>query len=438
MSHPLPVSNVFRDDEVRESLTADEALAARSGERAAAVPGSEDPRGRAVTDHDPRDGRGAVAPAGCPGGHVGRADPGAPGPDRRRRHRDPRLPPRRRRGRAGDGPRHRRPSFRRRGAAPAGRRSDRGQGRHHHQGHAHHCGLAHPRGLGAAVRRHRHATPQGGRPAHPRQDQHGRVRDGLVHRALRLRPDAQPMGHRPHPRRLRRRLGGCGRRVRGPARDRHRHRRLDPPARRDDRHRRRQADLRRRLALRARSRSPAASTRPARSPVRCSTPPCCTRSSPATTRWTRPASTHPVPAVVAAARRADVKGLRIGVVTELGGEGFQPGRRSRVQRGARAARGRRCRDRRGLLPELRLRPRRVLPDPAERGAQQPRPVRRDALRPARRARRRRRPERRAGHGGQPRRGLRRRGQAPHHPRAPTRCPAATTTPTTARRRRSAR
>ena len=28
MSHPLPVSNVFRDDEVRESLTAEAALAA--------------------------------------------------------------------------------------------------------------------------------------------------------------------------------------------------------------------------------------------------------------------------------------------------------------------------------------------------------------------------------------------------------------------------
>lgn len=28
MSHPLPVSNVFRTDEVRESLTAEEALAA--------------------------------------------------------------------------------------------------------------------------------------------------------------------------------------------------------------------------------------------------------------------------------------------------------------------------------------------------------------------------------------------------------------------------
>ena len=33
----------------------------------------------------------------------------------------------------------------------------------------------------------------------------------------------------------------------------------------------------------------------------------------------------PVPDVVGAARRADVKGLRIGVVTELGGEGYQPG-----------------------------------------------------------------------------------------------------------------
>ncbi|MET0819547.1 MAG: amidase family protein, partial [Aeromicrobium sp.] len=32
-----------------------------------------------------------------------------------------------------------------------------------------------------------------------------------------------------------------------------------------------------------------------------------------------------VPAVVAAARRADVKGLRVGIVRELGGEGFQPG-----------------------------------------------------------------------------------------------------------------
>src|SRR5437764_1067966 len=34
----------------------------------------------------------------------------------------------------------------------------------------------------------------------------------------------------------------------------------------------------------------------------------------------------PVPPVVAAARQADVAGMRIGVVAELGGEGYQPGR----------------------------------------------------------------------------------------------------------------
>ncbi len=39
----------------------------------------------------------------------------------------------------------------------------------------------------------------------------------------------------------------------------------------------------------------------------------------------------PVPPVVEAARRADVAGLRIGVVTELGGEGFQPGVRARFE-----------------------------------------------------------------------------------------------------------
>ncbi len=37
----------------------------------------------------------------------------------------------------------------------------------------------------------------------------------------------------------------------------------------------------------------------------------------------------PVPLVVAAARKADVAGLRVGVITELGGEGFEPGVRAR-------------------------------------------------------------------------------------------------------------
>jgi aspartyl-tRNA(Asn)/glutamyl-tRNA(Gln) amidotransferase subunit A len=39
----------------------------------------------------------------------------------------------------------------------------------------------------------------------------------------------------------------------------------------------------------------------------------------------------PVPRVVEAARQADVKGLRIAVVTELGGEGYQPGVRQRFE-----------------------------------------------------------------------------------------------------------
>ncbi|MEW1954072.1 Asp-tRNA(Asn)/Glu-tRNA(Gln) amidotransferase subunit GatA [Terrabacter sp. NPDC080008] len=37
----------------------------------------------------------------------------------------------------------------------------------------------------------------------------------------------------------------------------------------------------------------------------------------------------PVPAVVEAARRADVRGMKVGVVKELGGEGYQPGVRAR-------------------------------------------------------------------------------------------------------------
>ncbi|WP_137123175.1 Asp-tRNA(Asn)/Glu-tRNA(Gln) amidotransferase subunit GatA [Segeticoccus rhizosphaerae] len=39
----------------------------------------------------------------------------------------------------------------------------------------------------------------------------------------------------------------------------------------------------------------------------------------------------PVPPVVEAARRADVRGLRVGVVKELGGEGYQPGVRTRFE-----------------------------------------------------------------------------------------------------------
>ena len=154
------------------------------------------------------------------------------------------------------------------------------------------CGSQDPAGLGAAVRRDAGDPAARGRDADPRQDQHGRVRDGLLHRAQRLRPEPQPVGPRADPRRVRRRVVLRGGVVPGAARDRHRHRWLDPPARGRHRHGRHQADLRRGLALRPRGAGELA--RPGRpvSPAPCSTPPCCTRSSPGTTRWTPPRSTR--------------------------------------------------------------------------------------------------------------------------------------------------
>ena len=175
----------------------------------------------------------------------------------------------------------------------------------------------------------------------------------------------------------------------------------------------------------------------ARAPAPCWTPRCCTRSSPATTRSTPPRSTPPVPDVVAAARDARTStGMRVGVVKQFGGEGYQAGVDAALPRGGRGARGARRRGRRGRLPALRLRAAGLLPDRAERVLVQPGPVRRHALRPA--GRRRRHRSRRGGHGAHPRRRLRRRGQAPHHARHLRARPAATTTPTTARRRRCAR
>ena len=57
-----------------------------------------------------------------------------------------------------------------------------------------------------------------GGPRRARQDQHGRVRDGLVDGELGLRPDAQSVGSRARPGRLERRLGGGRGRLDGAAR----------------------------------------------------------------------------------------------------------------------------------------------------------------------------------------------------------------------------
>ena len=76
--------------------------------------------------------------------------------------------------------------------APARRRAAGGQGPLLRGGRAQRGRLAHPRGLPAAVHRHRGRAPQRGRRAHAGQDEHGRVRDGLVERELGLRPGRNP------------------------------------------------------------------------------------------------------------------------------------------------------------------------------------------------------------------------------------------------------
>ena len=93
---------------------------------------------------------------------------------------------------------------------------------------------------------------QGARAARPREDEHGRVRDGLLHRELRVRADAQPVGPDARAGRLGRRLGGSGLGRPRPVGARLRHGRLDQAAVGAVRERRAAPDLRHGLALRHR------------------------------------------------------------------------------------------------------------------------------------------------------------------------------------------
>ena len=153
----------------------------------------------------------------------------------------------------------------------------RPQGQHVHAGDPHDVLVAHPRGLAPALRRHGRRAPAGGRRGARRQDQPRRVRHGLEHRELGVRPDPQPARHRPGARRVeRRQRGGRRRRLRrrSPSAP-------TPAARSASRPRcaassassRRTASS----AATASSPSPAASTRSARSPARWPTPPSSSR-----------------------------------------------------------------------------------------------------------------------------------------------------------------
>ena len=92
-------------------------------------------------------------------------------------------------------------------------------------------------------------------------------------------------------------------------------------------------------------------------------------------------------------RRRPDRASAIGVVTELGGEGYQAGRARPLPGVGRPDDEGRGRGGRGVVPSLRARAGDLLPDPAGRGVVQPGPLRRDALRPAGHSRRRRRARR---------------------------------------------
>ena len=148
---------------------------------------------------------------------------------------------------------------------------------------------------------------------------------------------------------------------------------------------------------------------------------------------------RPVAPAVSAARdgaSGDLSGVRIGVVRELERRGLRGGRARVLRRGGDHAEGAGRRDRRGVVPALPVRAAGVLPDRAERVLVQPGPLRLGALRTARR--RRRGELARGRHVADPRGRLRRRGEAAHHDRHLRAVVRATTTRTTARRRRSAR
>ena len=255
-------------------------------------------------------------------------------------------------------------------AARARRRADRGQGRRRHQGPADDRRLEDPRGLGPAVRRDARRADQGRGPADPRQDQHGRVRDGLVHRALRVRQHPQPVGPRPDPRRLRRR-----RPPRRSPRTRRRWRSAPTPAARSASRPpspARSASSRRTAACPAYGLIALASSLDQAGPVHAhgarlgAAARAHRRSRPARLHV---ASTSRCPALVAAARQGatgDLTGVRVGVVRELQGEGYQPGVLARFEESLELLRGAGAEIVEVSCPHFTYALARVLPDPARR------------------------------------------------------------------------
>ena len=131
-----------------------------------------------------------------------------------------------------------------------------------------------------------------------------------------------------------------------------------------------------------------------------------------------------------------MRGLKVGVVRELAGEGYAPGVEQRFHEAVELLAGLgaevvevSCPTFAYALPAYYL----ILPSEASSNL-----AKFDAMRFGLRVGRRRHPERRGGHGADARGRASVRRSSAGSSSARTRCPAATTTPTTARRRRSAR
>ena len=340
--------------------------------------------------HDASHRRGGARPTRAQGGLGRRAPPRVPRRRRRARRRAALLP--------ADG--------RGRGGR---RRPDRAQGRDLDEGRRDNGGLEDPRRLRARVRCNSGSALPRGRPAGDRQDQHGRVCDGVVDRELGLRPDAQSLGPgagagrlgRRHRRRGLRRARALGARLR--------HRRLDQAAVGALRQRRPPPDLRDGQPLRRRR--VRVEPRPDRA---------CREERPRLRaalldhrRQGRRRLDHGRRARGRASRGREPRGP-----ADRRSEGDERGRGDRAGRhggGAEGDRaGARARRRRGGVraPALgRVRPRVLLPDRPGRGILEPGPLRRRPLRPPRRRRYLLRDGR-----AHARRGLRRRAEAPDHAR----------------------
>ena len=226
-THVVPVANVVRED-VPRSLPVEEALreAPEVRQGGFAVGGSSSAESCELT------AEGAIAAVHA--GEVGVSETSSTRTSPARRTTAGRVP-RRRRG-AARGPAPARstpcPSARRSPASPSRSRtrspratSSRPRGRASWRA----SGRSSPRPASA---------PRGGRRRRRGEDEHGRVRDGLEHRELRVPAHPQPLGPRARAGRLERRLGRGRGRVPGAVVARLRHRRLDPPAGGALRHRR--------------------------------------------------------------------------------------------------------------------------------------------------------------------------------------------------------